>query len=74
MKQYLKNLFNSGSREADTKEFITIGSWIMLVVIVVLNAFGKMIDWHLIYIFASLAGGSSILTVLQGFIKKNGDA
>ena len=74
MKQYLKNLFNSGSRDADTKEFITVGSWLVLVIMVVLNAWGKTIDMHLIYIFASLAGGSSVLTVAQSYIKRDNDA
>jgi len=42
----------------------------VLIGMVVLNAFKIQIDHTLIYVFAGLAGGTSLLTVLDNFIQK----
>jgi len=59
----------SNSNDADEKRLISLISVLVLIIIVAINAFGIQIDHTLIYIFAGLAGGSSLLTVLSNYIK-----
>lgn len=68
MKTWIKNLL-SNSDEASSKRTIALLSFIVLVGMVVLNAFNIHIDPQLIYVFAGLCGGSSALTVAEKFIK-----
>jgi hypothetical protein len=60
----------SNSNDADEKRLISIVAFIVLIAMVVLNAFEIQIDHTLIYVFAGLAGGTSLLTVLDNFIQK----
>jgi len=66
MKQWLKELLSS-SDDASHKRVISIASFIVLVIMVVLNAFGITITPELIYVFSALCGGNSILTVIDKF-------
>ena len=68
MKAFIKNLI-SNSDDASHKRLIAMGSFLVLVSMVVIKAFGGQIDNTLIYVFASLTGGSSVLTVIDKFIK-----
>lgn len=66
---WLKNLI-SNSDEASHKRLISFGSFVVLVGMVILKAFGLPIDSTLIYVFAGLCGGQSILTVIDKFTVK----
>jgi len=75
MKNFFKNVIKwlktliSNSDDADEKRVISLLSFVVLVGMVVLNANGIIIDPKLIYVFASLCGGSSILTVINDYRK-----
>ena len=61
---YIKALLSS-SDLASHKRMLAIGSWLVLVVMVLLSAFGHQVDDTLIYVFAGLCGGQSALTVID---------
>ena len=69
MREYVKKLISS-SNDADDKRFISIGSFLVLVIMVAIKALGGQIDNTLIYVFASLTGGQSVLTVIDRFTNK----
>jgi len=69
MREYIKKLISS-SNDADDKRFISIGSFLILVIMVAIKALGGQIDNTLIYVFASLTGGQSVLTVIDRFTNK----
>ena len=64
MKKFLLNLV-SNSNEVSSKRIIGLLSFIVLVVMVAIRAYGREVDEHLIYVFAGLVGGQSILTVID---------
>lgn len=64
------NKMLSGSDETSHKRVISIASFIILIGMVVLNAFGILISSTLIYTFAGLCAGNTSLTVLEKFIDK----
>ena len=66
---YIKTLISS-SNDADEKRLISLLSFLVLVVMVIIKAKGGQIDNTLIYVFASLTGGSSVLTVIDKFTGK----
>ena len=66
MKTFIKNLL-SNSDLISHKRLLAIVSFIVLVVMVGLKAKGLEIDKDLIYVFAGLTGGNSILTVVDKF-------
>ena len=61
----------SSSNEVSHKRFISILSFIVLVVMVGLNAKDIKIDSNLIYVFASLCGGNTVLSVVDKFAPSN---
>lgn len=69
MKAFIKNLI-SNSDEASHKRVIALCSFLVLCVMVGIKALGGQTDNTLIYVFASLTGGQSILTVIDKFIKQ----
>ena len=69
MREYIKKLISS-SNDADDKRFISISSFLVLVIMVAIKALGGQIDNTLIYVFASLTGGQSVLTVIDRFTNK----
>jgi hypothetical protein len=69
MIEYIKKLISS-SNDADDKRFISLGSFLVLIIMVVIKAFHGQIDNTLIYVFASLTGGQSVLTVIDRFTKQ----
>jgi hypothetical protein len=64
MKQYIKKLISS-SNDADEKRLISLLSFLVLCIMVAIKALGGLTDNTLIYVFASLTGGSSVLTVID---------
>ena len=66
MNKWLKELLSS-SDDASHKRLISIASFILLVVMVVLNAFCTTIQTELIYVFGALCGGNSIMSVIEKF-------
>lgn len=60
----------SNSDDASHKRFISVASWVILVVMVILYAFECKVSDTLIYVFAALAFGQSSLTVIDKFLKK----
>ena len=66
---YIKILISS-SNDADEKRLIALGSFVVLIGMVIIKAFYGQIDNTLIYVFAGLAGGSSVLTVIDKFTKQ----
>ena len=64
----------SGSDETSHKRVIALSSFAVLVGITILDAKGYHVNDKLIYVFASLAGGNSILTVIEKFGKKKDKA
>jgi len=69
MKDYIKKVISS-SDDADEKRIISLLSFFVLVLMVVIKAFGYQVDNTLIYVFASLTGGSSVLTVIDKLTNK----
>ena len=69
MKTFINNLLSSSS-ETSHKRLIAIASFLVLVIMVIISAFGHTVDVHLIYVFASLVGGQSLLTVVDKFTNK----
>lgn len=65
--KWLKTIM-SRDDEASHKRLISLGSWIILIGMVVLNCFGIKIMDQLIYVFAGLTAGNTTLTVLEKFI------
>ena len=66
--QWLKTLISS-SDDADEKRVISLLSFVVLTLMVILNANKILIDPNLIYVFAALCSGSSVLTVIDKFRK-----
>mgnify|MGYP001386749712 CR=1 FL=1 len=64
MKEFLKKLV-SISDEVSHKRVISIASFVVLSGMVVAKFFNLTLDLNLIYVFASLAGGESVLTVID---------
>jgi len=64
MKTFLNNLL-SNSDETSHKRLIAIAAFLVLIAMVVIKALGGQIDEQLIYVFASLVGGQSLLTVIE---------
>lgn len=67
MKTFFKNLISS-SDETSSKRVIALISLIVLIGMVIVNASnGKIIDSNLIYVFAGLCGGASIMSTFEKF-------
>ena len=64
MKKWIITLL-SNSNDADEKRLISLGSFLVLCLMVVLNAFEIRLDPNLIYVFAALCSGSGVLTVID---------
>ena len=64
LKKFFKFLL-SDSNEVSHKRLIALLSFLILVGMVGLKAWGKPLDVSLIYTFAALAGGESFLTLLE---------
>ena len=71
MKTFLNNLL-SNSDETSHKRLIAIAAFLVLIAMVVIKALGGQIDEQLIYVFASLVGGQSLLTVIEKLTIKKG--
>ncbi len=69
MKNLIKNLLSS-SNDASHKRLIAIGSFLVLVGMVVLKAKSCPVDSTLVYVFAALTGGQSSLSVLEKIINR----
>jgi hypothetical protein len=69
MKKFIKTLM-SNSDDVSHKRLIAIISFIVLIVLAVLSAFSHNVDSNFIYLFGSLTGGESLLSVIDKF-KKN---
>lgn len=66
----------SNSDDASHKRLIAVLAFVVLVAMVVIKAFGWQVDNNLIYTFAGLCGGQSLLTVITTALtslKKPGD-
>ena len=68
MKTFFKNIL-SNKDDVSHKRIISCLSFFVLVVMVIIYAAGKQINDTLIYVFASLCGGQSILSVIEKFKK-----
>lgn len=66
MKTFFTNLIGS-SDEASHKRIIALISFLVLIAMVVIKAMGHDVDSDLIYVFAALTGGESVLTVIDKF-------
>ena len=69
MKEYLKEMLSNGD-EASHKRFIAIASFIVLIGMVIAKFFGAQLSIELIYVFAALTGGQSVMTVIEKFTNK----
>lgn len=75
MKEFLKSLIRftksliSDANDVSHKRVIALLSFLVLVAMVPIKALGYDLDSNLIYVFASLSGGSSLLTVIEKFKK-----
>jgi len=70
MKDFLKKLV-SVSDEVSHKRVISVASFLVLVGMVIAKFFNLPLDNTLIYVFASLAGGESVLTVIDNLKGKS---
>ena len=70
MKEFIKNMLSS-SEEVSIKRVITALSFLTLVGMVIADGCGKEFSDSLIYVFASLAGGATILSTLEKFRSNN---
>ncbi len=68
MKLFIKSLL-SNTDDVSHKRIISILSFIVLIAMVIIYAAGKQVNDTLIYVFASLCGGQSILSVIEKFKK-----
>jgi len=68
MKKLIVKLI-SNSNEVSHKRVIALVSLLVLIVLAFFSAFGHTVDAKFIWTFASLSGGSSILTVIEKFTK-----
>jgi len=66
MLKWIKELLSS-SDDASHKRLLSIASYIVLVIMVALSAFGTTIQTELIYVFGALCGGNSIMSVIEKF-------
>jgi len=64
----MKNLL-SNDDQTSHKRFIAIISFFMLIVLSLLSAYGHRVEDSFVYVFASLTGGESFLTVIEKFRK-----
>lgn len=69
MRLFIKNLL-SDSNEISHKRVIAIGAFIILIGMFITNQFGIKTDNTLILMFGGIAGGESVLTVLDKFTIK----
>lgn len=69
MKETIKKLI-SDNNEVSHKRVLAIASFVVLVGMVALSAFGHTVDDKLIYVFASMSGGESVLTLIEKFTGK----
>lgn len=70
MGDFFKNLL-SKSDSSSHKRLIALAAFTVLVLMVLLKAFGFEVDVNLIYVFAALTGGQSVLTVVDKYNKNN---
>lgn len=63
-KTFLKNML-SDNNDVSHKRVISIISFIVLIVLSFFAAYGHQTDEVFIYVFASLTGGESVLTVIE---------
>lgn len=70
--EFLKDLL-SKSDSTSHKRLIALGAFVVLVSMVIIKAIGCAVDSNLIYVFAALTGGQSILTVVDKYNKKSED-
>lgn len=68
MKEFFKKLIGDSS-EVSHKRTIALGSFLVLIGFAISNQFGIKTDEVLINTFLMLAGGSSVLTVVDKFVK-----
>ena len=66
VKAMIKNLL-SDSNDVSHKRLIGLISFIVLIVLSFFSAYGHKTDDNFVYVFASLTGGESILTVIEKF-------
>ena len=66
VKDMIKNLL-SDSNDVSHKRLIGLISFIVLIILSFFSAYGHKTDDNFVYIFASLTGGESILTVIEKF-------
>lgn len=59
------------SNEVSHKRLISILSFICLVVCLIFNIRGKIIDQNILYVFATLCAGNSAMTVVDKIFKKD---
>lgn len=60
----------SNSDEASHKRLLSLLSFIILIIILILNAFGIIISNILIYVFAGLCAGNTTLSVIEKILNK----
>lgn len=70
MRKFFKQLL-SNSNETSHKRFIALISLLVLIALSALSAFGHTADSSIFYIFGSLVGGSSVLTVVEKLNQKS---
>ncbi len=64
MNSFFKDLFGN-SDDTSHKRLIAVGAFLVLVSMVVIKAVGCEVDDQLIYVFAGLTGGQSLLSVVD---------
>lgn len=70
MKQFFQKLISS-SDDVSHKRIISVVSFCILIIMVVAVFFGAKVHDTLIYVFAALTGGQSVLTVMEKLGKKD---
>ena len=65
-KLMIKNLL-SDSNDVSHKRLIGLISFIVLIILSFFSAYGHKTDDNFVYVFASLTGGESVLTVIEKF-------
>jgi hypothetical protein len=59
------------SNEVSHKRLISLLSFLCLVVCLIFNIRGKIIDQNILYVFATLCAGNSAMTVVDKIFKKD---
>ena len=65
-KLMIKNLL-SDSNDVSHKRLIGLISFMVLIILSFFSAYGHKTDDNFVYVFASLTGGESVLTVIEKF-------